>query len=302
MSHLIAIVKVLDKSAMSSSGGYDVQHDRSSRHLRPAPALWPAIAALEAKMALQFILPHVPRYPRFINYTQQPFRFLDLPREVRDIVYEYAWAISYQHFSIRICLPSVDIRRIDDRGSRCIKKNALLFVNKQVSNEAARVVYFRSPLHMELAPFNSTKPYNLDFVFSNRTTWFTSTTRHIVISSAFTFGPRNAAWVKALQKFQALTSLEVLLSVGMWSSPAVLRDAVVNLLPFAALQCEEIVFRGLSDVEEVHRKETEEGWQVALLSQPDVVPVVRTQMSIQTLPVDLHQFTFIWDHVKPQYE
>ena len=161
---------------------------------------------------------------------------------------------------MRLCYPSISIRRHHDRGLRFRRGIALLLVNKQVSSEAAHILYSQTALQIDSAPYR--RPENLHFIGSVRTKWFTSTTRSICIRSNFSFeAERNAAWVKGLKCFEALLSLEVLLDLDIAVEESRLKDMMINLLPFAALKCERITFRGPPYVQESTRKEVDAAWQ-----------------------------------------
>lgn len=81
--------------------------------------------------------------------------------------------------------------------------------------------------------------------------------------------------MKGLNCFEALLSLEVLLDLDVVVEESRLKDMVGNLLPFAALKCERITFRGPPYVQESVRKEVEATWQVALdVEQTEVVAKV----------------------------
>lgn len=247
----------------------------SSRLCRPAPALLPFIKDLEAKISHHFFISDSQYDIRPRAYRLRSFRFLELPAEVREKIYEFIWGIELRYyFSIRLCYPSVSIRRLHDRGLRFRRGIALLLVNKQVSREAAHVVYSQTPLRIESAPYR--KPENLNFIGSVRTTWFTSTTRFVRIRSNFDFeAERNAAWVKGLNCFQALLSLEVLLDLATSLEKPRSPDLISNLLPFAALKCETITFRAPPHVPEDAQKEVQDAWQEALNAEKlNVVAVV----------------------------
>jgi hypothetical protein len=247
----------------------------TARPCRPALALLPYIDHLEAKISHHFFISDSQYDMRPRVYRLRPFRFLDLPAEVREKIYEFTWGIELgYYFSIRLCYPSVSIRRLHDRGLRFRRGIALLLVNKQVSREAAHVVYSQTPLRIESAPYR--KPENLSFIGSVRTTWFTNTTRYIRIRSNFDFeAERNAAWVKGLNCFQGLLSLEVLLDLATSLEKPRSPNLITNLLPFAALKCETITFRAPPYVPDDAKKEIEDAWQEALeAEQTEVVAAV----------------------------
>jgi hypothetical protein len=138
-----------------------------------------------------------------------------------------------------------------------------LRVNKQVSREAAHILYSQTALQIDSAPYR--KAENLNFIGSVRTRWFTSTTRSICIRSNFSFdAERNAAWVKGLKYFRALLSVEVLLDLDVAVEESRLKDFMINLVPFAALQCEKVTFRGPPYVQESTMKEVRAAWREAL--------------------------------------
>lgn len=241
----------------------------------PAPSLLPFINDLEAKVRRHFFISDSQYDLRRRVHRQWPFRFLHLPAEVREKIYEFTWGIGLEYyFSIRLCYPSVSIRRLHDRGLRFRRGIALLLVNKQVSREAAHVVHSQTVLRIDSVPYR--KPENLHFIGSIRTSWFTSTTRCISIRSNFGFeAERNAAWVKGLTCFQSLLSLEVLLDLDTSLNEPRLTDSVTNLIPFAYLRCETITFRAPHYVQESTKKEIEAAWQEALNDvQMSVVAVV----------------------------
>ena len=197
------------------------------------------------------------------------------------------------YFSMRLCHPSISIRRHHDRGLRFRRGIALLLVNKQVSSEATHILYSQTALQIDSAPYR--KPENLQFIGSVRMRLFTSTTRCICIRSNFGFeAERNAAWVKGLKCFEALLSLEVLLDLDIVVEESHLKDMMVNLLPFAALKCERITFRGPPYVQESTRKEVEAAWQEALdVEQTEVLakvrcPYVTCELLLITLTDQLH--------------
>src|ERR1700722_13760135 len=84
-----------------------------------AATLLPIINAMEANIKHRLFLSGSPSYPRRSNHRQHPFRFLFLPAEIRQTVYEQVWGTELDYyFSIYICLPSVNIRRLHDKGPR----------------------------------------------------------------------------------------------------------------------------------------------------------------------------------------
>jgi hypothetical protein len=236
----------------------------SSKPSRPAATLLPIINDLEAKISHHFSISDFQYDLRRRVYRVRPFPFLDLPGEVREKIYEFIWgtAIGY-YFSMRLCHPSISIRRHHGRGLRFRRGIALLLVNKQVSREAAYVLYSQTALQIDSAPYR--RPENLQFIGSVRTRWFTSTTRCVCIRSNFGFeAERNAVWVKGLKCFEALLSLEVLLDLDIVVEESSLKDMVANLLPFAALKCDSITFRGPPFVQGSTREEVKAAWQEAL--------------------------------------
>lgn len=81
--------------------------------------------------------------------------------------------------------------------------------------------------------------------------------------------------MKGLKCFDALLSLEVLLDLDMAVEESSLKDMVANLLPFAALKCDSITFRGPPFVQGSTRKEVEAAWQETLeIEQTEVLAKV----------------------------
>ncbi len=99
-----------------------------------------------------------------------------------------------------------------------------------------------------------------------------STTRCIHIRLNFSFDAvRNETWVKGLECFEALLSVEVLLDLDIVVEESNLKDFMINLLPFAALRCENITFRGPSYVQESTKREVEATWLEALKVEQTIV-------------------------------
>jgi hypothetical protein len=71
-------------------------------------------------------------------------------------------------------------------------------------------------------------------------------------------------WVKGLKCFEALLSVEVLLDLDIATEESRLKDFMSNLVPFAALKCERITFRGPPYVQDSTMKDVEVAWQEAL--------------------------------------
>ena len=233
--------------------------------IRPAPALRSVINNIEARMKHNSYVSTSQRHMRASVRGQEPFRFLDLPPEIRELIYEYVWETASSYFSILICHPSISIRRLNDRDFRTTQGNALLLVNKQVSNEAANVVYSQTVLRMESAPYR--KPENLQLIDSARTSWFLSTTRHISIRSSLAFDSNHNV---EIGKFHSLSRLEFLLNLGKVLDESDLHRAVPNLLPIMSLQCENICFKWPINLPEVNQASIEAVWQKALADRVDV--------------------------------
>lgn len=73
--------------------------------------------------------------------------------------------------------------------------------------------------------------------------------------------------MKGLKCFEALLSVEVLLDLDVPVEESRLKDFMINLVPFAALKCEKVTFRGPPYVQESTMEEVEVAWQEALEAQ-----------------------------------
>jgi hypothetical protein len=253
-----------------SSVGTNHQMTSSYRSCRPASGILPIINELETRNKPRWFLSNSSCHCWSNISRQQPFQFLDLPPEIRESIYKLTWGTDPgYYFSLSVCYPSISIRRLYDRGRRDTRRNALLFVSRQVSKEAAYVLYSEATLRIDSAPHR--KLETLHFLGSIRTTWFISTTRRISIRSGFNSTPeRNEAWVTGLRNFKGLMHLEVLLDFNLSVDESSWIKSIINLLPFTALDCQFITFRGHPNVHADTKRDVEAAWRdaVARLENP----------------------------------
>ena len=241
----------------------------------PSTALLPMIKALEARNRWRIFPFERPRLPPFSASRIRPFKFMALPAEIRERIYEHIWEIDRDYyFSIYICFPSLNIRRLHDHGCNGRRGSALLLVSRQVCIEAAHVLYSLTTLRIDSFPYKRA-PDTLSLIGSRRTQCFTSTTRNLCIRSSFgVLEAQNEAWLKVLRSFHRLTSLQVLLDMEGWLSVNALKDVVANLIPFTTLGCKAVTFRGPDFVPVEYRKEVENVWEDTVASRTDKGPVV----------------------------
>lgn len=109
-------------------------------------------------------------------------------------------------------------------------------------------------------------------------------------------------WVKGLKCFEALLSVEVLLDFDVATEESQLKDFMINLVPFAALKCERITFRGPPYVQDSTMKEVEVGLQEVLEAQQTEVfakvpgiHLISHNLADHSVRLRLYGITFIRD-------